>query len=142
MYVNAWISDRPGYNRAWSVVVPMFIGGIALLVQHYIGGGLWINMVFLVIAGIGIYAAFGPWWAWAASQVPVDQTGPSMGLINLMGNFGGIVGPVVVALAATDGNISTGFYVLGIALLAAGVGALALRNSRGGWSPREHSSAL
>lgn len=131
MYVNAWISDRPGYNRAWSVIVPMFIGGIALLVQHYVGGGLWINMVFLVVAGIGIYAAFGPWWAWAASQVPVDQTGPSMGLINLMGNFGGIVGPVVVALAATDGNISTGFYVLGIALLAAGVGALALRNSRG-----------
>lgn len=122
MYINARISDRPGFNRAWSVIVPLTIGGVTLLVQHYVGGGLWLNMLLLVIAGIGLYAAFGPWWAWAASQVPRNQTGPSMGLINFVGNFGGIAGPILVGVAARGGNVSSGFYILGLALLLGALG--------------------
>ncbi|MBO0801878.1 MAG: MFS transporter [Nocardiopsaceae bacterium] len=141
MYINARISDRPGFNRAWSVIVPLAIGGVALLIQHWIGDGLWLNMVFLMVAGIGIYAAFGPWWAWAASQVPKNQTGPSMGLINFMGNFGGIVGPIVVGLAAGGGNLSNGFYILGIALLIGAVGT-ALVGVRGRSPASEPASAI
>jgi sugar phosphate permease len=117
MYLNGIWSDRHGVNRTWFVAVPLLIGGVALVVEHFIGLNLVTNMVILVIAGIGLYAAFGPWWAWCMSFVPRNQAGPAMGLINLVGNFGGIVGPIVVGIAAHGKNLINGFYILGFAML-------------------------
>ncbi len=119
MYLNATWSDRHGTNRTWFVAVPLLIGGIALVVEHFIGFNLVVNMMILIVAGIGIYAAFGPWWAWCLSFVPRNQAGPAMGLINLVGNFGGIVGPIVVGMAAHGKNLINGFYILGFAMLLA-----------------------
>ncbi len=126
MYFNARWSDRSRHGRAWFVVVPLVIAGVALLVQHYLALGLTGNMVMLVIAGIGLYGAFGPFWAWSLQHIPRNQAGPGMGLINLCGNFGGIVGPVIVGAAAVGGKVATGFYILGFFLLAAGLGAAVL----------------
>jgi hypothetical protein len=72
---------RRGTNRTWFVAVPLLIGGSALVVEHFIGFNLVVNMMILIVAGIGIYAAFGPRWAWYMSFVPRNQTGPAMGLI-------------------------------------------------------------
>ena len=55
------------------------------------------------------------------SQVPRNQAGPSIGLINFAGNFGGIVGPIVVGAAATGGDASSGLYMLGVVLIVAAV---------------------
>jgi MFS family permease len=117
MYINATWSDRNGGNRTWFVGIPLLIGGFALIIEHFIGFSLIANLIILIIAGIGIYAAFGPWWAWAMSFVPRNQAGSAMGLINLCGNFGGIVGPIVVGAAAKDNNLINGFYILGFSLL-------------------------
>ncbi|MFC7391974.1 MFS transporter [Scopulibacillus cellulosilyticus] len=117
MYINAAWSDRRGGSRMWFIATPLLIGGLALIAEHFIGFGLIINMIILIIAGIGIYSAFGPWWAWALSFVPHNQSGSAMGLINLVGNFGGIVGPIVVGIAAGGTNLINGFYILGYALI-------------------------
>ena len=117
MYVTATMSDRRGGKRSTFVAVALAIGGIALIVEHFIGLSLVANMIVLIVAGIGIYAAMGPWWAWAMSFVPRNQAGTANGLINLCGNFGGIVGPIVVGAVAHDGNLINGFYVLGFAMV-------------------------
>jgi MFS family permease len=141
LYVNGRIADRPGVNRAWTVIVPLIVGGIALLAEHFAGQNLWLNMVLLVIGAMGIYAGFGPWWAWAASQVPHNQTGSAIGVINCVGNFGGVAGPVVVGLAAQGHHVSSGFYVLGLALLVGAVIVFALRRAPGAGAGRQPESA-
>jgi MFS-type transporter involved in bile tolerance (Atg22 family) len=103
----------------------MFLAGVTLLVQHVVTLGLLGNMLLLICAGVGLYAAFGPFWAWSLQYIPRDQAGPAMGLINVAGNFGGIVGPVIVGAAAAGGAVSNGFYVLGFFLVGAGLVAVA-----------------
>lgn len=125
MYLNAKASDAAPDRRAPHVVVPMFLAGAALLVQHVVHLGLLGNMILLIITGIGLYAAFGPFWAWALQYIPRNQAGPAMGLINVAGNFGGIVGPPIVGAAAAGGAVANGFYVLGFFLLGAGLLAVA-----------------
>lgn len=126
MYLNARWSDRSGRPRVWYVAIPLLLAGIPLLVEHYAGLGLAGDIVLLMIAGIGLYAAFGPFWAWSLQYMPRNQAGPGMGLVNLCGNIGGIVGPVVVGAAAVGGNVASGFYVLGFFLIAGAVAAAGL----------------
>ncbi|MEV0700499.1 MFS transporter [Saccharopolyspora sp. NPDC050389] len=125
MYLNAKASDAAPDRRGRHVVVPMFLAGATLLVQHVVTLGLLGNMIMLIIAGVGLYAAFGPFWAWALQYIPRNQAGPAMGLINVAGNFGGIVGPLIVGAAAAGGAVADGFYVLGFFLVGAGLLAAA-----------------
>lgn len=117
MYLNARWSDRHGVNRGWFVSIPLLIGGIALVIDHFVGPAFAPNMVLLIIAGIGLFAAFGPWWAWTMTFFPRNQSGSALGFINMAGNFGGITGPIFIGLAAGKGGELSGFYVLGIALI-------------------------
>jgi len=121
MYFNSRWSDRSRHSRGWFVGASLLLGGVALVSQHFIqGGALW-SVIMLTITGVGLYSAFGTWWTWAMSQVPRNQAGPSIGLINFAGNFGGIVGPIVVGAAATGGDASSGLYMLGVVLIVAAV---------------------
>ena len=117
MYFNAKWSDSHTSKRSFFIAIPLLIGGLALVLQHIFGVNLTTNLIMLIIAGIGIYAAFGPWWAWAMSFVPNNQAGTANGLINLVGNFGGIVGPIIVGAVAQGKNLLEGFYVLGFFLI-------------------------
>ncbi len=120
MYVNSVWSDRRGINRAWFVAVPLLISGVALIVdKFFLNAGFGINMFFLVISGIGVFAAFGPWWAWTMNFFPRNQTGTGLGFINMCGNFGGITGPIFIGLAAVNGKAITGFWILGVAQVIA-----------------------
>lgn len=107
------------------------IGGIGLLVGPYISQGIVPQFLILTIVGIGVYAAFGPWWGWVIRHAPANQTGPVNGLVNLGGNFGGVVGPVMVGAAAAGGAAVNGLYILGFFMIAAAVLAtvLALRGT-------------
>jgi len=125
MYFNAKWSDSHTSKRAYFIAIPLLIGGLALVLQHLFGVNLTINLIMLMIAGIGIYAAFGPWWAWAMTFVPNNQAGTANGLINLCGNFGGIVGPIIVGAVAQGGNLLEGFYVLGFFLILGSIIVLA-----------------
>lgn len=121
MYYNSVWSDSVGENRVLFVSVPLMIGGLALAIQHFVEGGMVFNMILLIIAGIGIYSAFGPWWAWAMSFFPSNQAGTANGLINTCGNIGGIVGPIIVGAVAQNSDLTDGFYVLGFFLMAASI---------------------
>jgi sugar phosphate permease len=119
MHINATLSDRRGTNQALFVAIPLSIGGIALIAQSFVGSNLIANIVVLMIAGIGLYSAFGPWWSWVMSFVPSNQAGTANGFINLCGNFGGVVGPIVVGAVSHNNDFSKGFTILGICLIIA-----------------------
>lgn len=120
MFIASRQSDKADGRRTPYVVVPVALAGVALLLQHLIPGGLWVEMIFLVVACIGVHAAFGPWWPWALQGVSSENTSYASSLILSVGNFGGIVGPILVgALTGGDTVAEGGFYTLGYVLLAA-----------------------
>src|SRR5699024_10094211 len=69
----------------------------------------WFVGASLLLGGVALVSPHG------------NQAGPSIGLINFAGNFGGIVGPIVVGAAATGGDASSGLYMLGVVLIVAAV---------------------
>lgn len=119
MYLNARWSDRSQRSRTWFIAIPLVVAGASILLQHVIRLSLFGNMIFLAIAALGLYSAFGPFWAWLLSFVPRNQAASGTALVNLVGNFGGIIGPIVVGAAASGRKIADGFYILGFFPLAA-----------------------
>ncbi|WP_438396112.1 MFS transporter [Caballeronia sp. DA-9] len=118
LYLNTRWSNRAGHADNWHFIVPLVIGGIAILLQPLIRDNLFASMAMLVVTGICLYSGIGIWWSWTLSLVPRNQIGSSAGLVNFIGNWGGAVGPILVGWAARGGNAGSGFYVAGYALLA------------------------
>lgn len=138
MYLVSRAADRSTFSRGWYVSGALLVAGLALLAQHFLADSLTVSLAMLVITGVGIYSALGAWWSWALSNVPRNQAGPAIGLINLFGNFGGICGPLIVGIAARGGKASEGLYLIGFALLLGSFVALmlALRHRSGPQSGR------
>ncbi|HWK47363.1 MAG TPA: MFS transporter [Stellaceae bacterium] len=118
LFLNVYWADRAKHARALHFIVPLAIGGVSMLLQNQLAPGLVMSMVLLVITGVSLFCGIGVWWAWALGMAPRNQIGPSAGLINFFGNFGGIVGPIVVGAAAGSGSPAGSFHVVGYALLA------------------------
>ena len=95
MLVNSVWSDRRMQRRA-HVVIPLFIGAIGLIGGQICGQSALLQMAFLVIAAIGIYGPFGPFWAIPSSLARAEVVGASIGIINAIGNLGGFLGPYAV----------------------------------------------
>lgn len=130
MYFTSQQSDKHDGRRTPFIAVPIAVSGLALLAQHFIPGNLALDIAFLSIACVGLHSAFGPWWPWALEGVPRNQTGFASSFILSVGNFGGIIGPILVGLLTGGGAVSQGFYTLGYVLLASGVLAMLVARNR------------
>lgn len=118
MYFASRQSDKHDGRRTPFVAIPIAISGLALLGQHFFPGNLAVDIAFLTIACVGLHSAFGPWWPWALEGVPRAQTGFASSFILSVGNFGGIIGPILVGFLTGGGTVSAGgFYTLGYVLL-------------------------
>lgn len=133
MYVASRQSDRRDGRRTPYVAIPIAVSGLALLGEHFIAGNLAVNIFFLTVACVGLHSAFGPWWPWALEKVPRNQTGFASSFILSVGNFGGIIGPILVGLFTGNGSVSQGgFYTLGYVTLASGALAALVALTRRG----------
>ncbi|MBU8915144.1 MFS transporter [Bacillus sp. FJAT-29953] len=127
MTLNSRLSDKK-MKRGKYVISWVALGGIALLVGNFVHDPILSYMLLCVIA-IGVYGPFGVWWAWCLEHVSSEHVGTHNAVINLCGSFGGIIGPPMVALASVGGNVGSGFYILGVAMLVAALLALLLNFS-------------
>lgn len=121
MFLNARASDKSNRNRAWFVGIPLLIASVALFASQATRGNLTLGILLLCVAGIGLYAGFGPWWAWVLQHYSRNLSGTTLGFVNLFGNFGGIVGPIMVGIVGASGHLTAGFSVLGYFLLASAI---------------------
>lgn len=117
MAANSVWSDKVMKRQAF-FVVPAIIGAVGLIGGQFVGTPE-LRFAFLIIAAIGVYAPYGPFWAVPTSMLRAEVSGAAMGLVN-MGNLGGFLGPYLVgALHRATGSGFAGFIVLGIFLLVA-----------------------
>ncbi|HVP10848.1 MAG TPA: MFS transporter [Phycisphaerae bacterium] len=113
MVLNSAWSDRR-LKREAHVWGPLIIGVIGLTGGQWAAHSPLISLVFLILAAIGVYAPFGPFWAIPSALLPSAVIGSAMGIINAVGNLGGFAGPYVVGFIR--GRTHDGFA--GLAMLS------------------------
>jgi|GEM_PF-94445 len=103
MLFNGWHSDRH-HERVWHVAFPLFCLGIMILLA---GVFYQQSMVALVIMLVGVgffhYAHLPAFWPIPTMFLGTAAAASAIGFINMIGNIGGFVGPMVVG---KEGNTS------------------------------------
>ena len=117
MVVNSAWSDRR-MKRQMHVSIPLALGALGLIGGQLVGHHPVLQMIFLLVAAIGVYGPYGPFWAVPSALLQVEVAGAAMGLINALGNLGGFLGPYVVGyIRGRTHNGFAGFLVLSLFLL-------------------------
>jgi nitrate/nitrite transporter NarK len=126
------LSDRHLKRRLF-IAVPMIILGVGLIVGAALhAASLPVSLAIFILAGFGLYAYLGPFWASVSQMLPTRTAGGSMGLINAVGNLGGFAGPFIVGfLNSRSGNFVSGFIFLGASALVVALLTLLMRLREG-----------
>lgn len=112
--ISNW-SDRVMKRQAF-VAVAALIGACGLVAGQFVRTPA-LQLTFLVIAAIGVYGPYGPFWAVPSAILRPEVVGVSMGLINIA-NLGGFMGAYIVGLLRNaTGSDFAGFLVLAAFLL-------------------------
>ncbi len=130
MMVVARSSDRLG-ERKWHMIAATTASGLALIVLHLSGAGLFGTILLLSLA-IGCFLGrFGPFWTLPTEVLPPAVAGVGIGLINGAGNLGGTVGPYFFGAVRTwTGTFSLALAVGGISLILSSIVALPIKGYR------------
>jgi D-galactonate transporter len=124
--VNGWHSDRTG-ERRWHAAIPLFVCGIALALAVFYGTNLMMSVAMFVVAGGAFYGFQPVFWAVPTLFLSESAAAASIGLINAVGNLGGLVGPLVIGyLASRMHSFSPGLLYLVASLFVSGLLMLAV----------------
>ncbi len=120
MVVNSTWSDRR-MKRQMHVAIPLILGAMGLVGGQFVGHWPLMQMICLLVAAIGVYSPFGPFWTVPSTLLHKDVAGAAMGIINL-GNLGGFLGPYVVGyIRGRTHSGFAGFLVLSAFLIISAV---------------------
>jgi ACS family tartrate transporter-like MFS transporter len=114
MQINGWHSDRHR-ERIWHVVVPMLIVGCGLaLVSYFQQAPLLGAFALFFMVGGGLYTHLPAFWPIPTIFLGSTAAASAIGFINMVGNLGGSVGPMIVGDAAKNNDFATGLWRIAI----------------------------
>ncbi len=116
LVANAWHSDRT-QERSWHVIGAMLLGGVGLAWAAALGAqGL--SLAALFIAGCGIGAAQGAFWAIPGNLWSGAVLGAAITMVNLLGNLASLVGPYLIGwVRGHTGSFAVPAYALAACLV-------------------------
>lgn len=126
MLFNGWHSDRTG-ERRWHTAIPLLLGAAAFSMTIVSGSHLWPAFGCLIVSACA--SSYLPaFWPIPSSFLGESAAAASIGLINSLGNLGGLVTPSVIGyfLDRTH-SFTPGFLYVIVSLLAAAFLVLTLR---------------
>jgi MFS family permease len=116
MMIISYLSDKTR-NRRYAVAFPALVAAAALIVGQVIHDPV-INIILLVVVGMGVYAPYGPFWAIPGGMLRIEILAGALGLINALINVGGFVGPFAVGwLTDATNHASVGYLLLALLLI-------------------------
>jgi ACS family tartrate transporter-like MFS transporter len=78
--------------------------------------------LLLVIATVGIYCFFGPFWTIPGMFLAEAAAAVGFAIINSIGNVGGFIGPSLLGLVTqATGSVSMGLVAIGGCLILCGI---------------------
>jgi MFS transporter, ACS family, tartrate transporter len=116
----SWSSDRTG-ERWWHTALPMYTGGLALLLTPLSRGHLWLTLLCFAVALAGIRSYLAPFYALPKLFLQGTAAASAIGFVNAIANLGGFVGPRMIAgIEKSTGSFQGGlFFIAGTSALAA-----------------------
>lgn len=128
MLAISWGSDRC-LNRRHFVWPPLLTAGLAFIGSYLLGPRHFIiSYILLVIAGFGLYAPYGPFFAILPELLPRNVAGGAIALVNSLGALGSFAGSYAVGLLnGLTGSPATSYIVMGTSLFVAAALTLTVR---------------
>jgi ACS family tartrate transporter-like MFS transporter len=111
-----WSSDRTR-ERRMHVVIPLLLGATGLLLATRTQGVLAATVACFMIGYGGVKAYQPAFWALPSQILVGTAAAGSIGLINMVGNLGGAMGPILVGkLETVTGSFVGGIMCLGFSM--------------------------
>lgn len=121
LYVNASHSDKTG-ERRWHAALALILGGTCLLLSTFTSQYVIISVIFLVLTSMFAGGFGAVFWSIPPMIINPSTLGPSIGLINGIGNLGGFFGPMIVGtLIGQSGSTTLGLIFLAISYICGGL---------------------
>ncbi len=117
MIVNGWHSDKTG-ERRWHGVLPLVGAGLCFLLLVRVSDHFAVAMMLFSL-GCALFYSFQPvLWAMPTMILCESAAAASFGLINSIGQMGGLAGPYVVSyLNEKTGGLTAAFLFIGVCFL-------------------------
>ncbi len=130
MYINSWHSDLK-QERRWHTAVSWLAGVVGLLLLGYGPHDPFFLVLWLTVAAVGLNSHFGAFWAIPQTYFSGLAAAGGVGLINLVGNIGGFVGPYMTGyLTERSGQFDWAILLWVVALLIGTLLILSLPKSK------------
>lgn len=122
MLAASYFSDKTS-NRKIFVWPLLLVGSVAFYASYLIGADNFIlSFVLLNIAGMAMYAPYGPFFAIIPEILPQNVAGVAMALINSFGALGSFAGAYIVGrLNADTGAFGASYLFMSASLLVSAV---------------------
>jgi MFS transporter, ACS family, tartrate transporter len=95
MLIVSYLSDRSGRRRFYTIM-PLIMTALFLMLSSLPGQPFWLVMVWLCLAGAGIYAGAPSFWVLPTLTLQAAAAAASIGMINSLANLSGFVAPSIV----------------------------------------------
>jgi sugar phosphate permease len=131
MLLNSRGSDRSDRRKPY--VWPWLLGGAVTFYGSYLAGhsAFWISFPLLVLAGIAMYAPYGPFFALVPELLPRRTAGVAVAVVNSAGALGGFLGTYLVGwLRSATGTDGAAFLMLAGTMAASALILLPVRAPR------------
>jgi len=131
MITASYFSDKT-QNRKIFVWPFLLIASLAFYGSYLIGANnFWLSFVLLVIAGMAMYAPYGPFFAILTEILPANVTSGAIALINSFGALGSFAGSYLVGyLNGTTGGFGASYiFMAGSVFLSAIITMVVSRES-------------
>ena len=132
MVTASYFSDKT-LNRKIFIWPFLLLAAMAFYGSYLVGtNNFWLSFVLLVIAGMGMYAPYGPFFAFLTEILPANVTAGAIALINSFGALGSFAGSYLVGyLNGTTGGFGASYiFMAGSVLLSAVITVIAVKNGR------------
>ena len=129
MVTVSYFSDKT-LNRKIFVWPFLLIASLAFYASYLTGANsFWLSFVLLVIAGMMMYAPYGPFFAIITEILPANVTAGAIALINSFGALGSFAGSYLVGyLNGTTGGFGASYiFMAGSLLLSAIITVIAVK---------------
>jgi sugar phosphate permease len=130
MITASYLSDKT-LNRKIFVWPFLLVASLAFYGSYLIGtNNFWLSFVLLVIAGMAMYAPYGPFFAILTEILPANVTAGAIALINSFGALGSFAGSYLVGyLNGTTGGFGASYiFMAGSVFLSAIITMVAVKN--------------
>jgi len=130
MLLNSRVSDRSGRRRI-AVWPWLGAGALALFGSYLAGTNFPVALALLVVAGLCMYAPYGPYFALVSELAPAGVAGAAIAAVNSFGALGSFAGTYLVGwVRGTDLGDAGAFGFMAVCTLISSALMLAVREPR------------